>query len=66
MVKAIEKMRILVTPKSVRKLAREFGTTDVTIYASLRYERNGERAKKIRSAAIERYEGVEVKMPMLV
>lgn len=47
-------------PAFRRALMAEFGASYAAVFQSLNYTFNSERAKRIREAAITRYEGKEI------
>ncbi len=57
--KAIQEKRIIVPFGLNGDLAREFGTTRATVRDALRYVNNSELARKIREAALTKYDGRE-------
>lgn len=60
MIRTIKKKRIVVKPAFRRALMAEFGASYAAVFQSLNYTFNSERAKRIREAAITRYEGKEI------
>lgn len=60
-----KKKKILVRPRYRKAMIAEFGCGQTTLYSALDYTSNSEKAKEIREAAINRYDGVEVNIPIL-
>lgn len=44
----------------VRKLAKAFNISESYVSRALRYDRDGDRAKKIRHVALTQYDGLEM------
>lgn len=63
--KVRKKKKILIPARFRKAIIAEFGCGQTTLYAALDYTSNSDQAKKIRFAAINRYEGVEVNVPIL-
>lgn len=66
MVKTIKKKRIVVRPNLVKALAAEFEAPRTSVYLSLNFTSNSERARRIREAALSRYNGVEIEETKVV
>ena len=60
MTKTIKKKRIVVRPQFRKALMAEFGASYVSVFMSLNYTSNSERAQRIREAALNRYKGIEI------
>jgi hypothetical protein len=60
MSKTTKRKRIVVRPQFRRALMAEFGASYASVFLSLNYTSNSERAQRIREAAIARYNGVEI------
>ncbi len=54
----IEKRNIKVSPQQLQELMKKFNVKMTFVRCALRYERNSERAKKIRTTALK-MEGVK-------
>jgi hypothetical protein len=55
----LKKMEILVKSRMKGRLKQAFNVSYPTITSALRYETNSDLAKKIRSAAVKHFGGVE-------
>lgn len=64
--KTIKQQKILVSLEGRNALVREFGISKTAVYAALKYSTNSETAKAVRKAAVEKYGGADVDIPMLV
>lgn len=66
MVKVLRTQKILLEEKDIKSLQRDYGVSRVTIWRALRYGTSSDLAKAIRRDAIEKYNGVDTKVPTLV
>lgn len=66
MIKTLKLEKILVPVECIKKLMDDYGVSKVSVYGALKYASNSNTAKAIRRDAVEKYGGVEVKMPTLV
>lgn len=66
MVKVLRTQKILLEDKDIKSLQRDYGVSRVTIWRALRYSTSSDLAKAIRRDAIEKYNGVDTKVPTLV
>ncbi|WP_333615640.1 hypothetical protein [Bacteroides pyogenes] len=60
MSKTIKKKRIVVRPQFRRALMAEFDASYASVFLSLNYTSNSDRAQRIRDAALTRYKGLEI------
>ncbi len=51
--------KIFISSENVKKLMDEFSYCKVAVYNALSYRSNSDKAKLVRKAAIEKYNGVE-------
>lgn len=63
-VKRIEK--IMVRREFVGRLMSDFGCTQATVYRALRGESYSDKAIKLREVAVDKYQGIKVRVPYIV
>lgn len=66
MARALKLQKILVPVGVVKNLQHDYGVSKVLVYRALKYGSNSELAKAIRHDAVEKYGGVDTKVPTLV
>lgn len=66
MARALKLQKILVPVGCVSNLQQDYGVSKVMVYRALKYASNSDKAKAIRRDAVEKYGGVEAKVPTLV
>lgn len=66
MARALKLQKILVPTGCIGSLQRDYGVSKVMVYRALKYASNSDKAKAIRRDAVEKYGGVEAKVPTLV
>ena len=66
MTRALKLQKILMPVDGIKKLQLDYGVSKVMVYRALKYGSNSELAKAIRRDAVEKYGGVDTKVPTLV
>lgn len=66
MTRALKLNKILIPVDCAKKLQQDYGVGKATVYRALKYGSNSDVAKAIRRDAIEKYGGIDTKVPTLV